>query len=170
MLKVSTIESPLARKLMNMSEAQMRKLREGKTLGLLELKPVVLPEPELIVRKNNHFGWPLATKAGDALVVIYLRRCSHWVQPKWDEDSSGCMMIQSLDGGRTWSKPFDLRHYARKDDGSLPFYSRAECLITTSDGAIVFGHGSGTFRSEDRGETWEHFSHQFYRKLRPGDR
>ena len=166
--EATTIEqSAFARELMNMSEAQLRKLEEGKKKGLLELRPVLLPTEEYIVGKNAHFGWPIATKAGDALVVIYLRRCAHYHAPPWDQDSSGCMMMRSLDGGRTWSKPTDLRQYARKADGSLPFYSKGECITTTSDGAIVLGHEYGTFRSEDQGVTWEHYSHDppFSRRL-----
>ena len=167
-MEVTTIEqSALARKLMNMSQAQLRKLEEGKKKGLLELRPALLPTKENIVGKNIHFGWPLATKAGDALVVIYLRRCAHYHHPPWDQDSSGVMMIRSVDGGRTWSKPTDLRQYARKADGSLPFYSKGECITTTIDGAIVLGHETGTFRSEDQGVTWEHYSHDppFSRRL-----
>ena len=170
MIETTTIEqSELARKLMNMSEARLRKLEEGKKKGLLELRPLVLPTEEYVVGKNNHFGWPVATQAGDALVVIYLRRCTHWVRPQWDEDSSGCMMVRSLDGGQTWSKPTDLRQYAKNEDGSLPFYSKGECLTTASDGAIILGHEVGTFRSEDHGETWEHFSYEFGRRLSPAE-
>ena len=163
-------ESPLATRLVNMSPTQLDKLREGKQRGLLELKPIVLPEPGLIVGKNNHFGWPVATRADGTLVVIYLRRCSHYVHPPWDDDSSGCMMIRSVDGGRTWSRPFDLRHYSRKPDGSLPYYSKGESIITTRDGAILLGHGSGTYRSEDQGVTWQHFPYQFRRTLGSGER
>ena len=171
MLEVTTIEdSPLATKLVNMAEPQLEKLREGKRRGLLELKPIVLPVPEYVVGKNNHFGWPVATKAGDALVVIYLRRCSHYVHPPWDENSSGCMMIRSLDGGRSWSKPYDLRNFIRNEDGSLPYYSKGESITTTSDGAILLGHGAGTFRSEDQGATWQHFSYQFRRQVGPGEK
>ena len=162
-------DSALAHKLMNMSESQLRKLDEGKQRGLLKLTPLVLPTAKYIVGDNNHFGWPIATKAGDALVVIYLRRCSHWVRPQWDEDSSGCMMLRSLDGGRSWSHPIDLRQFARKKDGSLPYYSKGECIATTKDGAIVLGHESGTFRSDDLGKTWQHFSYQFGRKLGPNE-
>ena len=36
-------QKTLARKLMNMSEAQLRKLKEGKKTGLLELRPILLP-------------------------------------------------------------------------------------------------------------------------------
>lgn len=171
MLKGTTIEqSPLAAKLVNMSRAQLHNLREGKARGLLELKPVVLPEPEFVIGKNNHFGWPIATRAGDALVVIYLRRCSHFVAPQWDEDSSGCMMIRSLDEGRSWSKPFDLRNHFREPDGSLRYFSKGESIATTSDGAIVLGHKDGTYRSEDQGMTWRHFPHPFRKTLEPGVR
>ena len=55
-------QSALARELMDMSEAQLRKLEEGKKKGLLELRPILLPTEEYIVGKNNHFGWPKATK------------------------------------------------------------------------------------------------------------
>ena len=166
--EATTIEqSALARKLMNMPDAQLRKLQKGEKKGLLELRFIVLPTEEHIVGDNNHLGWPIATKAGDAVVVIYLRRFGHWMGSRWNQHSSGCMMVRSLDGGRTWSKPTDLRQYVKKADGSLPFYSKAECIITTSDGAIVLGHESGTFRSEDQGQTWKHYSYPFARKLDP---
>ena len=157
-------QSELARKLMNMSDAQVRKLEEGKKKGLLELKPLVLPTEDYIVGKNTHFGWPVATSAGETLVVIYLRRRGH-SPPKTDQHSSGCMMIRSLDGGRTWSKPFDLRHFAKKEDGSLPDYSKGMCIATTRDDAIVLGHEFGTFRSEDQGATWQHFEYTFNRRI-----
>ena len=170
MLPRTTIEeSELARKLMNMSDAQLRKLEEGKERGLLELRPVVLPEEKYILDENDHFGWPVATRAGDALVVIYLRRKCHYGEtPRFNQDSSGCMMTRSLDGGQSWSLPRDLREFARQEDGSLPFYSKGECITTTSDGAIVLGHEVGTFRSEDQGVTWEHFDYQFGRTLVKG--
>ena len=167
----TTIEqSPLAKKLVNMSAAQLEKLNEGKRRGLLELTPLVLPEGEYVVGKNTHFGWPIATQAGDTIVVIYLRRRSHFVAPQFDEDSSGMMMIRSLDRGRTWSKPIDLRQHFRQNDGSLPYYSKSESIATTSDGAIVVGHQGGTCRSDDQGKTWNHFAHNFRKTLEPGVR
>ena len=164
--EATTIEqSALARELMNMSEAQLRKLEEGKKKGLLELRPILLPTAENIVGKNTHLGWPKVTKAGDTLVVFYSLRVSHYHFPTRDQDTSGMMVIRSEDGGRTWSRPTDLRQYLRKADGSFPPYSKGDCSTTTSDGAVVFGHQDGTFRSEDQGKTWEHYSYQFRKTL-----
>ena len=101
LIRATTIEqSPLAKKLVSMSEAQLKKLKQGKERGLLELTPVVLPEDPYIVGKNTHFGWPVATRVGKTIVIVYLRRRSHYLAPQFDKDSSGMMVTRSLDGGR----------------------------------------------------------------------
>ena len=169
LIRATTIEqSPLAKKLVSMSEAQLKKLKQGKERGLLELTPVVLPEDPYVVGKNTHFGWPVATRVGKTIVIVYLRRRSHYLAPQFDKDSSGMMVTRSLDGGRRWSKPMDVREQFRQPDGELPFYSKSESIATTADGAIVVGHKGGTFRSEDQGKTWRHFPHSFRATVAPG--
>ena len=49
-MKATTIEkSALARKLVNMSEAQLRKLEEGKQKGLLELRPMFCQRKSILL-------------------------------------------------------------------------------------------------------------------------
>ena len=162
-------ESPLATKLANMSRPQLRKLADGKDRNLIELAPLVLPTPEHVVGANNHFGWPVATKTGKTIIVFYLRRRSHLPQPFFDEDSSGSMMVRSHDDGRTWTEPLDLREIRPRDeDGKLPPYAKGECVGATRNGVVVFGTADGTYRSEDRGQTWEFLPHPFDRDLEDG--
>ena len=159
----------LANELVNMSESQLAKLAEGEERELLELVPVILPEGENIVGENNHLGWPVATKVDEVIVVFFLRRRGHLPTPFADENSSGCMMIRSFDGGVTWTAPRDLREILPRDsDGKLPLYEKGMCIGTTKDGAVVFGMQTGTLRSEDRGDTWQFFPHPFVRNLEDG--
>lgn len=169
MVRVTTLaEDSLALELAELAPGQLERLRQGRKQRLLELNPLVLPEAPHIVGKNTHFGWPVATRAGKTLVVIYLRRRKHYLAPQFDQDSSGMMVTRSVDGGKRWSLPVDVREQFPNADGSLPGYSKSESITTTADGAIVVGHKGGTFRSEDQGQTWKHFPHAFRKEVEPG--
>ena len=161
--------SPLAKTLVDMSEGQLDRLAEGERRGLVELAPVLLPEPQHVVGENDHFGWPVATAADGVIVVCYLRRRTHLPAPMSDGDSSGCMMIRSFDGGASWTAPRDLRE-VQAGGGPLPSYEKGMCIGTTAGGAVVFGAETGTFRSEDRGASWRFHPHRFIRDLEEGRR
>ena len=46
--------------------------------GVLEIKPVVLPEGDLLKGNNGHFGWPVAAKTDKGIVVMFHRKPHHW--------------------------------------------------------------------------------------------
>ena len=127
--------------------------------GPLVLKPVAVPYGDDLKGNNSHFGWPVATKAGDALIVLFLRQPQH--TPRWginktkDEHLSKVMMTRSINGGETWSTPVDLRSFIKTSTPGcrLAFGSS---MVTRSNGDVVLVSPHGVFISPDQGATWEH--------------
>lgn len=152
-------------------------LMRGRKAGLIEIAPVDLP-PEN-AGDCNHYGWPIATMTGDTIVVMHRRIPGH--NPKGagkpDAQMSYGIVLRSDDGGKTWSKPYDLRDCMQPVDrergGLVPLSHRAKfdpanqskegykvhlhAIGTARDGAVIAVNNHGVFRSDDAGRTWRHF-------------
>ena len=141
-------------KLLQLNERSKAILK--KSAGILELAPVALPEDENLHTHNDHFGWPVATLAGDTLIVVFYRLPFHWggKEPR-DTFSSYAVMTRSTDGGNSWSSPVDLKSLIEKETvGSRLDFGNS--IGTTRDGSVVIVTNYGVFRSVDEGENWEH--------------
>ena len=164
--------------LLGLTDGQRAKFKAGQKAGLIELAPVNLPvDPP---GDCNHFGWPVATLAGDTIVVMHRRIPGHRAKGagKPHPKMSYGVMLNSTDGGKTWSEPYDLRDCMKPEDrnrgGIVPLSHRAKfdkgnksplgykvhlhAIGTARDGAVVAVNNHGVFRSEDAGRTWKHFS------------
>ncbi|MBN2308737.1 MAG: exo-alpha-sialidase [Candidatus Hydrogenedentes bacterium] len=143
---------PLADYLLNIEEAEPPRLKEG----VLEIAPVVLPEGEFWLGPNDHFGWPVATRADDAIVVLYHRIPQHWGgSAARDEHSSSVVVVRSTDGGATWTTPVDLRSVVKhRTEGCRTGFGNA--IGTTQSGLIVAVTHQGVFHSDNAGESWRH--------------
>lgn len=166
-----------ARLLLLTPEAASR-LERAQKAGVIEIAPVHLPPAD--AGPCSHYGWPIATMTGDSLVVIHRRIPGHDHRGTGKPDSSMSygIVLRSEDGGKTWSKPYDLRDCMRTEDrdrgGFAPLLQRGKwdkentsrqgykvlmhALGTTRTGAVVSVNPHGVFRSEDQGRTWKHFS------------
>ena len=117
----------LVEHLLLLSPEQLAKLEEGRKKGLIELAPVSLPpDPNAL---NNHLGWPVATRAGDTLIVARRRIPGHWKGlERTDDLHSYTMVVRSTDAGKTWNEPFDLRQVMKPGDryrgGHIPLAHR----------------------------------------------
>ena len=128
--------------------------------GPMVVEPVAVPFGGDLKGNNSHFGWPVATKAGDALIVVFLRQPQH--TPRWginkpkDAYLSKAMMTRSTDGGRTWSTPVDMRSYVKTPTRGcrLKFGSG---MVTRANGDVVLVSPYGVFSSSDQGASWEHY-------------
>ncbi len=180
-------DDPLIARLLYMSDEQLAKLEEGRKQGLLELAPVsVPPDPEAL---NNHYGWPVGTQVGDTLIVVHRHIPGHWKGlERTDDNHSYAMVVRSTDGGKTWTKPFDLRQVMTREDryrgGHIPLSHRYKfapdqdptlgykihlnAIGTASDGGVVVVTDHGVFRTDDQGETWKHFSKAMREDTTPG--
>ena len=170
--------SALARQLLGASQEQLETFARAQRKRLLEVAPVNLPiDPP---GDCNHYGWPIATMVGDAIVVMHRRIPGH--NPRGaggpHEKMSYGIVLRSEDGGKTWSEPYDLRDCMHPDDrnrgGIVPLSHRAKfdkgnkspegykvhlhSIGTTRDGAVIAINNHGVFRSDDAGRTWKHFS------------
>ena len=181
-------DNPLISRLLYMSDEQLSKLEEGRQQGLLELAPVsVPPDPDAL---NNHYGWPVGTQVGDTLIVVHRHIPGHWKGlERTDDNHSYAMVVRSTDGGKTWTKPFDLRQVMTREDryrgGHIPLSHRYKfapdqdptlgykihlnAIGTGSNGAVVIVSDHGVFRTDDRGKTWKHFSKAMREDTTPGD-
>ncbi len=166
-----------AEELLSLTPESASQLEHANEAGLIEIAPVSLPPPD--AGPCDHFGWPIGTMTGDTIVVMYRRLPGH--KPAGadmpDENLSGGIVLRSEDGGKTWSKPYDLRDCMkpadRQRDGLVPlmyhhkwdkenttgqgYKVRMPAIGTTRDGAVVAVNPHGVFRSDDRGRTWKHF-------------
>ncbi len=179
----------LAKELLNISEEQLAKLEKGKKEGIIELAPVALPEHPR--GDNNHMGWPVGTMSGDTLVVIHRRMPGHDARGSGpaDADSTFSMAIRSVDQGRTWSEPYDLRQVMKPENrdrgGIIPLSHRhawgplnhsrqgyklhLNAIGTAQDGAVIALCNYGVFRSDDQGQSWKHFAEPFREDTTEGD-
>ena len=170
--------APLERRLLGVSAAQMERFEAGNKVGLVELAAVHLPvDPP---GDCNHFGWPIATMVGDTIIVMHRRIPGH--NPRGAGGPNAKMsygiVLNSRDGGKTWSTPFDLRDCMLPEDrlrgGIVPLSHRFKfdkqnkstegykihlhAIGTTGNGGVVAINNHGVFRTDDRGDSWKHFS------------
>ena len=160
--------SPFAKKLLGLDPISEEVLREKG--DLIELSPVVLPEGEALVSENDHFGWPIAVKADDVMIVMFMRGAFHFgVKDKRRNPLWGYVAVRSLDSGKTWSKPKFMKDFNQQHKGQI--LPGMAAIGLDRDGAVVavLG-GSGTYRSEDKGATWEHLPDAFTEEQLKGPR
>jgi hypothetical protein len=150
---------PFTIKLLQLNERSKTLLK--KTSGLLELVPVVLPEGDNLHTHNDHFGWPVATMAGETLIVVFHRKPLHWGGDEpHDAFSSTAVMTRSTDGGDSWSSPVDLKSFIKKETVGCRL-GFGNSIGTTKEGSVVVVTHYGVFRSEDEGKNWEHLPGAF---------
>ena len=145
--------------------------------GVIDMAPVHVP-----VRPPgdcNHYGWPVATLAGDVIVVMHRRIPGH--NPRGaggpHRKMSYGIVLWSADGGKNWSKPYDLRDcmapadrirggvvplshrlkFDKKNKSTKGYRVHLHAIGTTRNGQVVAVNNHGVFRSEDEGRTWKHF-------------
>jgi hypothetical protein len=171
-------EPDLSRELLGLTDESQRQLAEAERHGLIEIAPVHLPISA--PGDCNHYGWPIATMTEDTLVVMHRRIPGH--NPRGaggpHEKMSYGIVLRSDDGGKTWTKPYDLRDCMKPVDrnrgGIVPLSHRFKfdrenrstegykihlhAIGTTRDGSVVAINNHGVFRSDDKGRTWKHFS------------
>lgn len=151
--------SEFAQQLLNFDQETRDQLERAE--GVLELAPVILPEKGALLSVNDHFGWPVGVKAGDSLVVVFHRIPAHWGgKEKRDTFSSSAVALRSVDGGRSWSEPVDLKTLVQEPTRGCRL-GFGNTIGTDADGAVVVVTSYGVFRSEDQGATWRHLSGAF---------
>ncbi|QDV51175.1 hypothetical protein Enr17x_32290 [Gimesia fumaroli] len=146
-----------------------------------EIAPVNLPyNPQ---GDNDHYGWPVATKSGDSLIVVHRAMPGHNVNVagKADADTTYSVIVRSTDGGKKWSTPYDIRNCMQAADrnrgGMIPLSHRYKfgpknlsplgykvhlnAVGTTRDGAVILVCNHGVFRSDDEGKSWRHLKTAF---------
>lgn len=171
-------KADLSDRLLGLTDAASKQLSSAARAGVLEIAPVHLPiDPP---GDCNHYGWPVATMAGDTIVVMHRRIPGHRAKGagRPHKKMSYGVVLRSSDGGRTWSKPYDLRDYMKPADrnrgGIVPLSHRMKfdkgnkspkgykvhlhAIGTMRDGGVVAINNHGVFRSDDKGRTWKHFS------------
>ena len=164
--------------MLDASQQQLSIFSAGQRRGLMEIAPVHLPVAP--PGDCNHYGWPVATLTGDAIVVMHRRIPGHRASGAGTAHTrmSYGVVLRSDDGGQTWSEPYDLRDCMQAGDrnlgGVVPLSHRAKfdqqnksplgykvhlhAIGTAGESAVVAINNHGAFRSEDQGRSWKHFS------------
>lgn len=134
-------------------DAERRRLNALRAEGVLDVRPVALPEGEYLVGENRHLGWPVGTRVGDALLCAYHQTLRHHGEgPRRDEISSDTVLVRSTDGGETWSGPVDIRRFGTNSEPTVLGFGNCFAVV----GAKVFlATTYGLYRSVDEGLTWE---------------
>ncbi len=171
-------DADLSQELLNVTDKMSHQLANATRQGLIEIAAVNLPvDPP---GDCNHYGWPVATMAGDTIVVMHRRIPGHKASGSGrpHEKMSYGVVLVSGDGGKTWSDPYDLRDCMTAADrtrgGIVPLSHRMKfdkgnkspqgykvhlhAIGTTRDGGVIAINNHGVFRSADAGRQWKHFS------------
>ncbi len=121
---------------------------------LIDVRPVIIPRGENLVGKNDYYMWPIATMIDDTMVVLYSRGSCHWGAQKSEADKNGGirMIVTSSDGGKTWSKPFDLMSVGSWK--KTPFCGFGGG-IGSYKGVVYVALNKGIYKSCDKGKTWK---------------
>ena len=135
--------------------------------GLVDWAPVILPTDKYAIGKNWFFGWPVAAQIENTIVVVFHRIPAHGDNYGTDKYTSRAVVVRSTDHGQTWSDPFDLRDVVKQPTTSCKL-GFGNAIGTTKSGNFITVTGQGVFRSNDRGETWEHLGEAFGAKQLSG--
>lgn len=143
----------LARELSQLAPGEIQRLRET---GRVEVRPVALPRPDQVVTGNDYFDWPVATKIGRTIIVLFDRRRYHWGgeegEARVDANSGIRMITRSTDGGRTWSEPIDV--VAEAGRWSRTLFGGWGGGLGVHDGVVYLALNEGLYHSGDRGASW----------------
>jgi len=132
---------------LSISSQQRTKLDNAEQLGLISIKPIMLPEGDNVINDNKHFGWPVAAMANDNIVVYSRRRPTHDGQ---QNSSSGVFYLRSTDRGDTWGSMVyaePLFSGGGTDPGAM------SCIGVNSQNELIM-KGKGVLRSTNGGSTW----------------
>lgn len=172
----------ISNKLLDLTPDMKEILERTAKSGTLKIEPVNLPNPTMD-DDCNHFGWPIATISGETIVVMHRKIPGHnaLLAGLPSPTMSYGIVLRSEDGGKTWSKPYDLRECMLREDrnrgGLVPLSHRFKfdknntskqgykihlhSIGITEDGGFVAINNHGVFRSDDQGLSWKHFSKAF---------
>lgn len=164
--------------ILRLTDDARQSLQRAADQGLIEVAAVHLPDAS--TGDCNHYGWPVATMVDDTIVVMHRRIPGHRAKGagQLDRSMSYGIVLTSTDGGQTWSKPFDLRDCMAPEDrhrgGIVPLSHRAKfdkenkspqgykvhlhAIGSTKDGSVLAINNHGVFRSDSRGQSWQHMS------------
>jgi len=70
---------------------------------------------------------------------------------KYDAQSSEAVIVRSLDNGKTWSEPIDIRQFGTSEKDTI---IRGQNCIGVLDNKVFLATTYGLYRSEDEGKTW----------------
>jgi len=126
---------------------------------LIDVRPVITPTKENLVGRNDYYMWPIATIVDGTMVVLYSRSACHWgpQESENDKNSGIRMIITSSDGGKTWSKPFDLMSAGTWD--KTPFCGFGGG-IGCHKGIVYVAINKGIYQSRDKGKNWKLLTEQ----------
>lgn len=123
-------KSELSQKLLRITDTSSDQVATAVRQGLIEIAPVNLPvNPP---GDCNHYGWPIATMVGETIIVMHRRIPGHKASGagRPHEKMSYGIVLRSTDGGKSWSKPYDLRDCMQPADrirgGIVPLSHRAK--------------------------------------------
>lgn len=148
--------------LLNISDKQRAKIKEGESQKIFEIKPVHLPIGDKLVGLNWHFGHPVSTMVDDTIVLCTNNGpCHDWVKSGRIRDGLEAnydLVCTSNDGGKSWTMPQRLVKYKTDDKQTMG----SMCAIgSTSKGSVIQVSKLGCYRSDDKGKTWEYLSGAF---------
>lgn len=169
---------PAADSILQLTDDSRRSLQRATNQGLIEVAPVHLPDAS--TGNCNHYGWPVATIVDDTIIVMHRRIPGHRAKGAGEPDRSMSygIVLTSNDGGKTWSNPFDLKDCMNPQDrnrgGIVPLSHRTKfdkgnkspqgykvhlhAIGSAKNKSVLAINNHGVFRSDNRGQTWQHIS------------
>jgi hypothetical protein len=150
---------------LKIDESEATRLDTAATRGLMEIKPVILPEGENFVGSNFHMGWPVASQSGDNIVMvsrtqIYHSACAECnaIYPEGADDYSEGFMCYSSDSGRTWGQRIRTNLFFENSEGQT---TGGMSNVGTTDDGDIFVKWKGIIKSSDGGKSWALYEDAF---------
>jgi hypothetical protein len=133
--------------------------------GLMNIKPVILPEGENFWGDNLHMGWPVAAMNGDTLIMQSRRNIYHSagvacraIYPNNKDEYSGGFYCRSEDAGKSWGPMIDINPFFDNSNG-IPVGGMSN--IGVNEDGEFFIKNKGAIISDDNGKSWALYEDAF---------
>ena len=129
------------------------------------ISPVIIPNENNSPEGNRHFGWPVATKLSNEIIVAYNRQKFHGKDdptlsfrvPETNLSTSTAMVVHSKDEGKTWSEPVNLGDLV---ESSNPIQAVNDMRsIGYHNGKVFYLCNLGLFEYD--GNRWNHLKNAY---------